>query len=135
MNKKICITILFALVVFGMSSCVNEQSHVNLYDTEEILNEGDSFYSSDYHINQNTLDLEKFSGTYTIKTFDVPSTLDLTIDWDVNKGKMRVLWITSEGEIIELQSGEHHLIIEGGMNRLKLIADNVTCEISWVLNF
>lgn len=131
MSNKILTFVLIVLAVFGMTSCVDSGSHINLYDTEEILNEGDSFHSSDYHINGNALELEKFSGTYTIITFDVPATLDLTLDVDVTKGNMRVLWVTAQNEIIELQAGEHHLEIFGGMNRLKIIADDVTCQVAW----
>lgn len=135
MNKKFLVGMLLILVAFGMSSCIQDQSHVNLYNTEEILNEGDSFSSSAYHIVGNTLELKKFSGTYTIKTFDFNAAIELTIDWDIKNGKMRVLWITADAEIIELNKGTHHLVITEGMTRLKIITDDASCQLSWEISY
>lgn len=122
------------MAIFSLSSCIYNQSRMNLYDTEEILNEGDSFSSSSYHIVGNTLELTKFSGTYTIMTFDEIAEIDLTIDWDISSGRLRVLWITPNHQIIELNKGTHHLVITEGMTRLKIISEDVSCDVSWVIS-
>lgn len=119
---------------FFMTSCDKDQiGRVNLYDQEEILNEGDSYSSSDYQNSDRELRLKDFSGTYTVKTFDFCTEISLTLDWDIQDGHMRVLWITPENEIIELEKGVHHFEVHDGMTRLKIIADDMTGYFNWVI--
>ena len=121
---------------FFMTSCDKDQmGRVNLYDQEEILNEGDSYSSSDYQNSDRELRLKDFSGTYTVKTFDFCTEISLTLDWEIQDGHMRVLWITPENEIIELEKGVHHFEVRDGMTRLKIIADDITGEFNWVISY
>lgn len=121
---------------FFMTSCDKESvGRVNLYDQEEILNEGDTYSSSDYQNSDRELRLKDFSGTYTIKTFDFCTEVSLIVDWEIQDGNMRVLWITAEHEIIELEKGVHIFEVSEGMTRLKIIADDLTGHFNWVISY
>ena len=131
MTKKSALIPVILLMLIVLSSCVDVSHHVNLYDIEEILNEGDTYYSSAYEIKDHTLVLKHFSGTYTIQSFDQSGLLSIAINWEIDRGDMRVVWITSDNSILELSQGEHQLILLEGLSRLKIIADDVTCDIRW----
>jgi len=134
MNKKMMILVYMICITLCATSCIQSQHKINLYDAEEILNEGDTYYSSAYTMKNDTLELKRFSGTYTIQTFDVPLTINLHIDWEIERGTMRVLWITADNNIVELDPGDHHFIVTEGMSRLKIITDDVSCMITWHIN-
>ena len=118
-----------------MSCQTSDTGRINLYDKEEILNEGDSFTSKDYQNSDQELRLIEFSGTYTMKTLDLCREVTILIDWKINKGHMRVLWITSDDQVIELHQGTNHFQLSEGVHRLKMIGEKITGSINWVISY
>ena len=136
MNKKILYFAFSLCLILSLVSCQTyDTGRINLYDTEEILNDGDSFTSKNYEKGDQELRLIEFSGTYTMKSFDLCTEVTIIIDWTIDKGSMRVLWITSDDQVIELEEGIHHFQIENGIHRLKMIGDKVSGRINWVIRY
>lgn len=119
-----------------MVSCKGKHTgRVNLYNNEEILDEGDSFSSDDYQRSDQKLGVKGFCGTYTIEAFDLEGEIRLMIDWEFTKGEFRILWITADHEIIELEKGTHNIALSEGMNRLKIIANDLSGYINWEIEY
>jgi len=127
--KKECVFLLGALGIM-LSSCSMPQDKGIYYEDEDfIVQEGDSYSYLTCLGDLSDMDVRQYSGTQTIFAYNGVSTLNTSVYYDINMGRLKVVLIDPNNEIIEL-NGEQTFSLLGGLYRIKLIGDNAYGSIS-----
>ncbi|AUD63821.1 hypothetical protein BK010_09550 [Tenericutes bacterium MO-XQ] len=111
-------------VVLGLllNGCVSLNDKGYMYDNDElIVDEGDSFTYRSKVGTYEDLDFEDFSGTETVLSIEDIDVLYVNIDFTIDKGKFKIVFIDQDNEIIILDKGEHEVVLDGEFARIKLV--------------
>ena len=121
----------FSVLLFTLSGCVALTDKGYMYDEPDlIVQEGDSYT---YHSKVGTYDslvFEDFSGTETVYSFNDIETVNIYIDYSINKGKFKVVLIDENFEILELEVGDHEITLDYKPMRLKIVGAHAYGSIS-----
>lgn len=114
--------VLFILVAVLLSGCVTFTDKGYMYDRDDlIVEEGDSYT---YHSRVGTfedLDFHDFSGTETVLSVEDIDVFYVNIDFTVDKGDFKIVWINHLNEITILEKGSHEFVLDGEFARIKIV--------------
>lgn len=131
MNKVILMLIFIGLLSFFGWILLRTKPQFDLYDEAKILNEGDSYHSHSYKVNNQNIVGRNFTGTDTFFAIEGDQTIIMTIDISRSKGQVRVVWISPNNEIYDLKSGQNELHLMSGKHRFKVIGNQTDFELSY----
>lgn len=127
--KKECVFLLGALGIMLSSCSIPQEKGIYYEDEDFIVQQGDSYSYLTCLGNLSDLEIRGYSGTQTIFAYNGVSTLETSVSYQINMGKIKVVLIDPNNEITEL-NGEQIFSLSGGLYRIKIIGDNAYGNLS-----
>lgn len=122
--KKLSMMIMIFLMSLSLSAC-NFSEHGALYDDEErMLATGDTYsFLGKIEVN-NSIEFNRFSGIYTLKSINVNGTITIHVAMNMTSGRFKVILVSDDDGIIELDEGENQLTLIDDRARLRIVGDD-----------
>lgn len=128
---KLIIGLLFMCMLLALSGCVITTDKSEIYDDfNRIVKQGDSYSYLEKLGDIDALEFKDFSGMETVMYIEEKSILTLEVDYDVDKGKFKIVLISPEQEIISLRHGVHELNLDMKKYRIKIVGDHAYGHVS-----
>lgn len=123
MRKNLIIVFIYVAVL--LSGCVTFTDKGYMYDRDDlIVEEGDSFTYRSKVGTYEDLDFQDFSGTETVLSVEDIDVLYVTIDFSLEKGQFKIVWINHLNEITILEKGSHEFVLYGEVARIKIVGSH-----------
>jgi hypothetical protein len=113
---------------------VSPAPKIDIYDDGAIIQEGDSYFSTSYRVENTKILAKDFSGTDTMISMEGGYTMDIQIDVKLASGQLRIVWITPDDRVHELKEGTHTLSLCEGKHRIKVIGSQADFELTYQTN-
>lgn len=134
MRRIIQVIILLAISSVFCYLMISPAPTYDIYDDEAIIQEGDSYFTTYYRIEESKIRAKHFSGRDTLISMEGGCTMNIQINLKLVSGKLRVVWISPDDVIHELEEGTHTLSLSEGKHRIKVIGSQADFEITYQTN-
>lgn len=129
--KKTGILCMLFMVSLILSAC-NFSEHGELFDNEEkMMDTGDTYSFLGMVELNNSIEFNRFSGIYTLRSLDVNGVMTIVISTDISNGQFKVIIVSDLDGIIELQEGSNQLTLLDDIVRLRIVGDDAKGSMSY----
>ncbi|RJX24401.1 MAG: hypothetical protein C4537_06415 [Acholeplasma sp.] len=129
--KKLGILCTLFVMSFMLTAC-NFSEHGELFDNDEkMLATGDTYSFLGMVERNDSIEFNRFSGIYTLRSFDHDGELTIVVSTDISSGRFKVIIVSDLDGIIELQEGTNQLILQDNRARLRVVGDDAKGSMSY----
>ncbi len=122
--KKVVGILVVCILVLTLSAC-NFSAHGELYDDEDrMMATGDTYSFLGMIELNDSIEFNRFSGIYTLKSFNVNGTLTIDLDMNITSGRFKVILVSDDDGIQELVEGINQVTLIDDRARLRIVGDD-----------
>jgi hypothetical protein len=108
----------------SLSAC-NFSAYGQLYDDEEkMMATGDTYSFLGMVETNDSIEFNRFSGIYTLKSFNVNGPVTIDIEMNINSGRFKVILVSDDDGIQELSEGINQITVVDDRARLRIVGDD-----------
>ena len=122
--KKVSLMVVMIVLSILLTSC-DFSEHGALFDDEEkMMALGDTYSFLGKVETHDSISFQRFSGIYTIQSFTIDGPFTIDIKMNMSKGQFKVILVSEEDGIIEVEEGLSTITLIDHQVRLRMVGND-----------